>query len=162
MCVTPSQHHYTCRTPTQLNDAVRHRTPDYRLPQIAYTIFVPTLFIIGPCCISQFAAFTLVNDRFCYLRYILHFYGNSSQAYVCGITAADSLLVLLPNVLFILLGIVFGIHVFHECGMHFLFIVSFFSLPFVQMCNLFGFIFKNPANANKSMVLPFLILWYIG
>jgi hypothetical protein len=65
------------------------------------------------------------------LRYILHFSGNTSKAYVLGITAADSLLVLVPNILFVLLGIVLGIDVFHESGMLFLFIISFFSLPFV-------------------------------
>jgi hypothetical protein len=60
---------------------------------------------------ATFVCVTLVTDRFEDLRYLLNFSGVKSSAYILGISLADTLLCLIPNILFILLGCIFGIDI---------------------------------------------------
>ena len=61
---------------------------------------------------ASFICITIITDRFEDLRYILHFSGVKSSAYMLGITLADTLLCIIPNIIFVILGCIFGIDVF--------------------------------------------------
>ena len=60
---------------------------------------------------AGFVGITLITDRFEDVRYLLNFSGVKSSAYILGITLADTLICLIPNILFILLGLTFGIDI---------------------------------------------------
>jgi hypothetical protein len=62
---------------------------------------------------GSFLCITLITDRFEDLRYLLNFAGVKSSAYILGITLADTLLCLIPSIIFIHLAKIFGIHIFN-------------------------------------------------
>ena len=72
---------------------------------------IPNLLVINFTLLSSFVSITLVTDRFEDLRYLLNFSGVKSSAYILGITLADTLLIIVPNIVFILLGCIFGIDI---------------------------------------------------
>ena len=61
---------------------------------------------------AAFVGITLITDRFEDVRYLLNFSGVKSSAYILGITLADTLLCVVPNIIFIYLATIFGIPVF--------------------------------------------------
>jgi hypothetical protein len=69
----------------------------------------------------------LITDRFEDLRYLLNFVGVKSSAYILGITLADTLLCVVPNIIFIYLATIFGIPVFLKKSGEFIFTVFVYS-----------------------------------
>ena len=63
---------------------------------------------------AAFVCITLVADRFHDLRYLLHFSGLRSSSYILGISLGDTLLCIIPNLFFVILGCIFGIDIFRQ------------------------------------------------
>ena len=88
---------------------------------------IPVILSLLFTLMGTFVSLTLITDRFEDLRYLLNFVGVKSSAYILGITLADTLLCVVPNIIFIYLATIFGIPVFLKKSGEFIFTVFVYS-----------------------------------
>lgn len=85
---------------------------------------------------SNLFCVVIVYEREHMIRYLLNFQGISSPAYILGMTFAENLILMVPNILVVVFGLIFQIQVISDNAMLFLLTLTVFGFAFIPLINL--------------------------
>lgn len=124
----------------------------------AYPILVQIAMVFN----SNLFCVVIVYEREHMIRYLLNFQGITSPAYILGMTLAENLILMIPNILVIVFGLLFQIDVITDNAFLFLVTLIVFGFAFIPLVNLFAQPWNKVESAFKYVVAEIAVFWIAG
>lgn len=125
---------------------------------VAFPVFVQVAMIFN----SSLFCVATITERENEIRNLLNFQGNGSIAYNLGMILADNLLLLIPNTLLIIFGLIFQLDVITNQAWQFYLTLTVFGFAFVPLCVLFGQPWKKLESGFKYTLIGVLLYYLAG